>query len=56
MAKTFVITIPGFPADENDSTCLSLIQSCILTIKKYPLNITFQIRSLKKNIIEMELK
>lgn len=35
--KTLVVLIPGFPANEEDSTCLPMQQSFLLTLKKlYP--------------------
>lgn len=42
MSKTFVILTPGFPIDENDSTCLPFIQSFVKNFSQ--INSDFTIR------------
>lgn len=59
--KTFVILSPGFPADENESTCLPAIQHFVLCLKRnYPdvnfVIITFQYPYQKKEYFWHSIK
>jgi glycosyltransferase involved in cell wall biosynthesis len=54
--KTLVVLIPGFPADESDSTCLPVLQQVILHLKKYDPHLyikvlAFQYPYVKKNYL-----